>query len=618
MEKHQLSTSPLLAGSPRSLAEEFVHSAVHSGIQSPVIGVCQIVDKLGVAEPILPSVQFMDQVAQTEFGSARWHAQQIGTVVGMALPFLLIHRSVAACTRPLVGRNSLANPNLLKGLVVAESTITGAIFDGMFRPSAPESPFVQARLSNAISGGATMFTLSGCAVGLKSLGQNRSGWIAGLVKNEIGSACLAGVPAGFVHAETSALFQGGRFATTREVTESVYSFAALGGVLATGNRAMTETGAKRNTTNPSVVRCTDKGAGVNLSMGELNGVRNQSEAAQLHTRERLLEQRIDLETKLGQLENQLSKLDLMKESQFAEVMDIATGLLQYSLLREQNKTDTIRSLKESLSSLKRSQNDGGTGSGSSVRALEIALEHERGWVPQTDGSPFFIRSPRYGCSVPLRVVGKVPAKLGFDVIDHTVTSIMRPSLLKLISDSKATFRGRANSLYEGHVILNFNDSESRVPVYDHELGHVVKELVIETDPNKSSIVQNAYAADVENSSLERVVKDVLQQVDYVHPRIELAEPVELVIPESMRRRAYHSSKSEVIAESYKLFLQSKSAAVAGIAPLTFAELVNAHVTNTRRKQAMIGFEATYAALQQHIFDPLYMEEMAKRTQSPKP
>ncbi|MBY0552192.1 MAG: hypothetical protein K2W95_33240 [Candidatus Obscuribacterales bacterium] len=251
----------------------------------------------------------------------------------------------------------------------------------------------------------------------------------------------------------------------------------------------------------------------------------------------------------------------------------------------------------------------------SERSLEIALQDTKGWVPQTNEHPFYLHSAVTGASVPLFVEGRIPARLGAEVLSHCLSSIERPTILEFINDRSKTFRGRANSLSDGHVILNFDEFNSRVPVHDHEMGHVVDGRYIDTCPEIRQEIQTVYALDVANSSHRQLVKDVLLQTDYVHPRKANADPVERGIPDHLRKPAYYSSRSEVIAESYKLFLQAKRVAEQGANSPSFGELLETYVDNPGRRQSLSEFSKTYSVLEQKVFEPLYLAEMARRTRS---
>lgn len=137
-EKNVLTVAPQLLGESKSdsWAGEFARSVVWGGLQSPIPGATQLVDK-ALGTDLKQRVQFMDapNEADAKAFSAKWHARQLGTMVGMAVPFLLLHKGVSACVSLRLGKiEHDAAVSVLTRRVVAESAATGALFDGVFHP----------------------------------------------------------------------------------------------------------------------------------------------------------------------------------------------------------------------------------------------------------------------------------------------------------------------------------------------------------------------------------------------------------------------------------------------------------------------------------------------------
>lgn len=217
---------------------EFLRSAVYSGFQAPVLGVVQIVDKV-CSTNASSSLQVIDAPRHAEAFSGRWHAQQLGSMIGMSVPFLLLHMGVGRLGNGLLGKlDATASPERLIRRAVGESIVTGAVFDGLCRPIAEHhsEAFIEHRLKNAIAGGATFGVLARSTIGIQSLLMAERSLGARLLRSEIGSTMLAGVPAGIVNAELTNRFEHGRGATVAQLGESVYSFAVLGGVLCIGRK----------------------------------------------------------------------------------------------------------------------------------------------------------------------------------------------------------------------------------------------------------------------------------------------------------------------------------------------------------------------------------------------
>lgn len=220
--------------------QEFGQAALHAGIQSPLQGLAQLADK-GLGTDLEKRVTFMSAPKESEFMSSTWHAHQLGSMVGMAAPFLLLHKGVGLSGNMLFGKlEQNAARDVLIRRAVWESAATGAMFDGLLRPVAPaqDANFAQTRIGNALVGAATFGVLTRSAIGIQSLMHAERGLGAAIIRSEIGSTMLSGIPAGIVNAELSSRFQYGTGASRRQMLESVYSFSVLGGTMAAGKHVI--------------------------------------------------------------------------------------------------------------------------------------------------------------------------------------------------------------------------------------------------------------------------------------------------------------------------------------------------------------------------------------------
>lgn len=239
-EKHSLTIAPqklLDSNSQTTWAEEFAYSAVWGGLQSPVLGAAQIVDK-SFDTHLQKSLQFMPAPAESQ-SVGRWHAQQLGAMAGMAVPFLLLHKGVGFCGNRLLGAlETTASNTLLAKRSIQESIATGVLFDGLFRPIAEgqQGSFAEARIKNALIGGTTFGALTGSSIGIRSLLQAERGLTATLLRSQIGSTMLSGIPAGAVNAELTSRLYTGKGASAKDIAKSIYSFSVLGGAMGLGKR----------------------------------------------------------------------------------------------------------------------------------------------------------------------------------------------------------------------------------------------------------------------------------------------------------------------------------------------------------------------------------------------
>lgn len=219
---------------------DFAQSALYAGVQTPIDGITQLVNHTAGSD-VLPSVQLIDAPQEAEFGSARWHVQQVGGAAGMILPFL----AVSKVTRGAMGKVGLTAAESAVGteglwnartkLAIAESSISGFVYDAALKPvQAGEGNFWEARLKHGLTGAATFGTLTAGSIGLRGLGSTalaRATGTTSLLKNEVVAGALSGLPAGLVAAESSSLLINGRHASAKDLAQSAYTMTFVGGAL---------------------------------------------------------------------------------------------------------------------------------------------------------------------------------------------------------------------------------------------------------------------------------------------------------------------------------------------------------------------------------------------------
>ncbi|MBS1956340.1 MAG: hypothetical protein JST89_19290 [Cyanobacteria bacterium SZAS-4] len=228
--------------SHESVVGDFLHSAAYSAVQEPINGITQIADAVFHTK-LLPQVQFISAPEQTQFGSANWHAQQVGGAVGMLLPFLAVGKGV----RGLTGSASAAEAGLLSqpsmiGLTVKEAALTGFTYDALLKPSEYKegslASFLGSRALNGATGAATFTALSLSGIGLNGLAETKFAQqmkVSSFLKNEAVAGVLSGIPAGAVSAELHALQTGKPVPSWQDLGQSVYGFSMVGGFLGAGH-----------------------------------------------------------------------------------------------------------------------------------------------------------------------------------------------------------------------------------------------------------------------------------------------------------------------------------------------------------------------------------------------
>lgn len=226
--------------SNNSLVGDFLYSAAYAGLQTPASGVGQLVDKVAGTH-IQDKVQFMSAPTEAKFGSANWHAQQLGGAVGMIAPFMvtaagtkwgLARAGLAAEGSGLLGAAQLAKN--AKSLAILEGAASGFAFDFATRPVQDgEGNFWAARLKHGVTGAATFGTLTASSIGLRSLGGSAAAELTGAKKvlTDIGIGTASGLPAGLVAAQSGSLLTHGKLASLEETGKSMYTMGFVGGFL---------------------------------------------------------------------------------------------------------------------------------------------------------------------------------------------------------------------------------------------------------------------------------------------------------------------------------------------------------------------------------------------------
>ena len=213
-----------------------VHSALYTAIQEPVSGVTQIVDEF-TGSKLLPKVQFLDAPVQAQFGTADWHAQQVGSAVGMLLPFMLVGKGVKGVLGSSTEEMSLMSRKAAFGMSIKEAGLTGFTYDAFLRPSDTNHKdglkgFLMDRGTQGAIGAGTFMTLTGASLGLSRFAGSAAiekSALVPLLKNPIASGVLSGVPAGFFSAEANSYAKTGHLASGQELGQSIYGMSVIGG-----------------------------------------------------------------------------------------------------------------------------------------------------------------------------------------------------------------------------------------------------------------------------------------------------------------------------------------------------------------------------------------------------
>lgn len=209
--------------------EQFGRAFAYSAIQTPISGIADTVDHL-VGTHILPSVQFIDAPAPEKPFSVGWHAEQLGSALGMLVPYLATHKALGA-----TGLNVFSAEKASTQMLLARSATSGFVLDGILRPgdqNAQGANYWLGRAGNGVIGAATFSAFTGASIGLKSIAGEFEGTTAAkLLKNNIVGGALSGIPIGAVSTELHSRIDTGHGASLQQLGEGAYGMAFVGGAL---------------------------------------------------------------------------------------------------------------------------------------------------------------------------------------------------------------------------------------------------------------------------------------------------------------------------------------------------------------------------------------------------
>ncbi|MBX9568487.1 MAG: hypothetical protein K2X77_06300 [Candidatus Obscuribacterales bacterium] len=277
--------SLLQSDSSRHVLTEAAISAVKAGLVDPTRAIAQVSDKIlgsRSATEIAESASFYGlENTASEFGTAKWFAQQFGAAVGMMAPYLVARGAVRAGVNSTLGESSLSTAHILTResggralwqAAKAESIITGSsgfIYGLTFVPASDETvlkgtgAFAFERLKNAAYDGLAFgaigamspyigFGLSTVAkkvdnLDTKSITESVRSYEHNLplhdflpkvqshlvhaLRGPILTGAISGIPIGLVNAEIGALKNGKALPEAHEIKENIVSMMFVGSAL---------------------------------------------------------------------------------------------------------------------------------------------------------------------------------------------------------------------------------------------------------------------------------------------------------------------------------------------------------------------------------------------------
>ena len=230
------------------LVGEAGYSAIYQGVQSPLVSLGQLSDKAlsgaGLKTKIADIVNVLPAPEAEKFGTARWHAQQIGGGAGMILPFVATKGLLAKGGLSFAARTEasvIAGSRLVSATnagLIADGALTGFVYDFALRPvDKPDmDKFWEARAKHGLTGAATFGTLTAGSIALRNLTRPLAAGLTEAPKAtrlayDVGMGALPGIPAGVVSADANSLLTKGQLATNEERMQGAYTMFMAGGSL---------------------------------------------------------------------------------------------------------------------------------------------------------------------------------------------------------------------------------------------------------------------------------------------------------------------------------------------------------------------------------------------------
>lgn len=239
------------------LAAQFLRSAAYSGAEAPLRGLAQVVDQSAGthADDTVKSAfkaAGVEPVKPAEFGTSPWVAQQVGSAVGMMLPYMTLRAGVNYGAGRIFGASAVeAGTQSLTKTALREAALsgtTGVLYGALLSPTdennVGKSSFYTDRLRGSLENGASFAALSFASPyighGLKSAALAVEGSaLPAILKTPVESALkfpvvtgmLSGVPSGVLMAEVNALKSGKLLPSALAVKESVGSMVTVGGAM---------------------------------------------------------------------------------------------------------------------------------------------------------------------------------------------------------------------------------------------------------------------------------------------------------------------------------------------------------------------------------------------------
>jgi hypothetical protein len=239
------------------LIDDFARCAAYTAIQAPIESLSQFASQLTGEQVSLKPI--ITPIEQAEFGGMRWHVQQLGTAIGMTVPFLTIYKGMGVA----FGRGTLA-----ADMTLARRALTGAVtgfaYDTIFRPvNADEmDTFALSKVKNGAIGAVTFASVIGAESAITSAritGRNSSRVYFDLqppLVRKLATHGLAGATIGALSEQTKSLVSGQGFADAKDTAKTAYQYGFLSVAVPMFNHMDAASSSKRTANFESLKRPT--------------------------------------------------------------------------------------------------------------------------------------------------------------------------------------------------------------------------------------------------------------------------------------------------------------------------------------------------------------------------
>lgn len=223
------------------MARQFAYSA----LQRPLTAANQLIDAVAHTN-LQEKCKFMSEPAQAEFGTARWHAEQIASGAGAAVPYLvamvgtrfglkLAGAESAAWqianleTTTKLASGALSAEKVASTYRTAEAITAGFVNSALFDPTEPSKSLVGERFHDGLVGSVTMGTLH--AASNQFSAYTKANVAGANIFNKMVTSGAAGSVAGVTGAVTDSLTRL-QVPNLQDTYKTAYSMAFTGSTLA--------------------------------------------------------------------------------------------------------------------------------------------------------------------------------------------------------------------------------------------------------------------------------------------------------------------------------------------------------------------------------------------------